>query len=67
MAQSAQALMLDAMNTHGVFRRRRVMERVEHSDDHDLIELGVATIETRGVGFQGEAIGLDASYELSDQ
>ena len=40
------------------------MERVEHHDD-DVIELGVASIETRGVGFQGEVIGIEASYELS--
>lgn len=41
------------------------MERVEHFAEDDLIELGVATVETRGVGFQGEVIGLEASYELS--
>ena len=42
------------------------MERVEYLAEDDLIELGVATVETRGVGFQGEAIGLEASSELSD-
>jgi hypothetical protein len=43
------------------------MERVEHRVEEDIIELGVATVETRGVGLQGEAIGHEASYELSDE
>jgi hypothetical protein len=40
------------------------MERVEHHDD--VIELGVATVETKGGGFDHEANGLPASYDLSD-
>jgi hypothetical protein len=54
------------MNIHGVFIRKRVMERDEHHED-DVIELGVATVETKGGGFAGESLGNGASYELSDQ
>lgn len=43
------------------------MERVEHRTEDDLIELGVASVETRGLGVQGEAIGHEASYELCDE
>ena len=43
------------------------MERVEHSDDCDLIELGVASVETKGGGVGIEFLGHDAGYELSDQ
>ncbi len=42
------------------------MERVEHQDD-DVIELGLATVETKGGGHEFEPNGLPASYELSDQ
>jgi hypothetical protein len=40
------------------------MERVEQHDD--VIDLGVATVETQGGGIDHEANGLPASYELSD-
>jgi hypothetical protein len=42
------------------------MERVEYRDD-DVIELGVASVETKGGGPVGEIVGEPASYELSDQ
>ena len=43
------------------------MERVEHRDEDGLIELGVATVETKGGGVDFEPNGLPASFELSDQ
>ena len=43
------------------------MERVEHRDESDLVELGVATVETKGGGHDVEFNGIPASYELSDQ
>jgi len=43
------------------------MERVEHCEENDIIDLGVATVETKGGGIDVEPNGLPASYELSDQ
>ena len=43
------------------------MERAEYHDEDGLIELGVATVETKGGGIDVEFNGLPASYELSDQ
>jgi hypothetical protein len=43
------------------------MERVEHRAEDELIELGVATVETKGGAVGSEFNGHIASYELSDQ
>ena len=43
------------------------MERAEHHDEDNVIELGVATVETKGSGGDVEFNGTPASYELSDQ
>jgi hypothetical protein len=42
------------------------MERVEHHEN-DVIELGVASVETKGVIAGVEFLGEPAAYELSDQ
>ena len=43
------------------------MERVEHRAEDDVIELGVATIETKGANPSGEFAGGPTSDGLSDQ
>ena len=43
------------------------MERVEDRNQDDVIELGVATVETKGVISGVEFLGEPAAYELSDQ
>jgi hypothetical protein len=42
------------------------MERVEHRDEDDIIELGVATVETKGGALTGEFSGGHNGFELSD-
>jgi len=43
------------------------MERVEHRDEDEVIELGVATVETKGPALSGEFIGGPHVDGLSDQ
>ena len=43
------------------------MERVEHRSEDDVIELGVVSVETKGVISGVEFLGEPAAYELSDQ
>lgn len=43
------------------------MERIEHHDEADVIELGAASVETQGGGDVGEIFGEPALYELSDR